>query len=308
MDTPETSRWYRPTPGWLVLASLAVTGLLWLSNWLGYWHKGYGVLMAVAGVGVVLAAMAAWWLVALVFRLRFQFSIRSLLALVVAVALPFSWLDLELKNAREQGMVVAELRTTLNYDWEFDASETYQPNAKRPWPAFLRNFLGDQFFADPVSVTFMGQGVSGKTIDLLARLPHLKCVSFRWRGIDVDNGVPQQLEQLSQIRYLDISDNELRDTHLQGVKTLVQLQRLYLSETMITDRGLKALAGMRKLKQLDVSRTDITDAGLEVLRQLTNLELLDLSSTRVTGEGVQKLQEALPNCKIEWNHSKASGN
>ncbi len=76
MDAPEKRRWYCPTPGWLVLGSLAVTGLIWLSNWLGWpaWHKGYAVLVAVAGVGVVLAAMLLWWLVALVFRWRFQFS------------------------------------------------------------------------------------------------------------------------------------------------------------------------------------------------------------------------------------------
>ena len=32
MDAPEKRRWYCPTPGWLVLGSLAVTGLLFLSE------------------------------------------------------------------------------------------------------------------------------------------------------------------------------------------------------------------------------------------------------------------------------------
>ncbi len=56
MDATKKRRWYCPTPGWLVLGSLAVTGLLWLSNWLGWpaWHKGYAVRAAVAGVGMVL--------------------------------------------------------------------------------------------------------------------------------------------------------------------------------------------------------------------------------------------------------------
>ncbi len=80
MDTPEVKgRWYRPTPAWLVLGSLAVTGLLFLSErwqWFPFnAHKGWTVLIAVAGVGVVLAVMLAvmllWWLVALVFRGRF---------------------------------------------------------------------------------------------------------------------------------------------------------------------------------------------------------------------------------------------
>ena len=46
--------------------------------------------------------MLLWLIVAVVFRLRFQFSIRSLLFAVVVVALPCSWLTVEMKAAREQ--------------------------------------------------------------------------------------------------------------------------------------------------------------------------------------------------------------
>ena len=88
MDAPEKRRWYCPTPGWLVLGSLAVTGLLFVSE-RGRWfpfneHKGWTVLLAVAAVGVVLVVMLLWLLVALIFRWRFQFGIRTLLVLVVA--------------------------------------------------------------------------------------------------------------------------------------------------------------------------------------------------------------------------------
>ena len=104
MDATKKRRWYCPTPGWLVLGSLAVTGLLWLSNWLGWpaWHKGYAVLAAVAGVGMVLAVMLLWWLAALVFRWRFQFAVRTLLVLALAVALPCSWMAVELKKAEQE--------------------------------------------------------------------------------------------------------------------------------------------------------------------------------------------------------------
>jgi hypothetical protein len=53
-----------------------------------------------------------------------------------------------------------------------------------------------------------------------------------------------------------------------------------------------------KLQSLDLSYTRITDAGLEHLRGLTNLALLNLRDTQVTDGGVKKLEEALPNCKI----------
>ncbi len=99
---PHTRR-LRLTPGRFVLALLAVEGLLWLSDrfgWLG-WHKGYAVLTCVASVGVFLLLMLGSFAASLLFRRRFQFSLRSLLALVVVVALPCSWLAVEMKKARD---------------------------------------------------------------------------------------------------------------------------------------------------------------------------------------------------------------
>jgi hypothetical protein len=87
-------RWFQPTPGRCVIGLLAVEGLLWLSEHFGWlsWYKGYAVLTAVASVGVAMLAMVVWFGLALVFRRRLQFSISSLLVLVVVVALPCSWL------------------------------------------------------------------------------------------------------------------------------------------------------------------------------------------------------------------------
>ena len=113
MDTPEKRRWYCLTPGWLVFGSLAVTGLLFASEKWGWFpfngHKGYTVLAAVAGMGVVLVVMLLWWLVALIFRWRFQFGIRTLLALTVVVAVPLSWLAAEVKAAKRQKAAVAAI-------------------------------------------------------------------------------------------------------------------------------------------------------------------------------------------------------
>ena len=113
--------------------------LLWLSErfgWLG-WHKGYAVLTGVAVVGVAMLVMLVWFAVALVFRRRFQFSLRSLLVLVVVVALPFSWLAVEMKKAREQKEVVATISNLageadqprefalVDYDYSFDAANNF---------------------------------------------------------------------------------------------------------------------------------------------------------------------------------------
>ena len=104
IDPAPKTRWYRLTPDRVILGLLVVVCLLWLSERFGWlpWHKGYAVLTALAVVGVTFVGMLLWFIVALVFRWRFQFSIRSLLVMVVVVAVPCSWLMVAMKAAREQ--------------------------------------------------------------------------------------------------------------------------------------------------------------------------------------------------------------
>ena len=119
MTAPVPHRcWLHPTPDRSVLALLAVEGLLWLSDRLGWptWHKGYAVLTAVASVGAAMLMILGWFGVAMVFRWRFQFSIRSLLVLVVAVAVPRSWLAVEMRRAERQREAVIVFGPSLSYD------------------------------------------------------------------------------------------------------------------------------------------------------------------------------------------------
>jgi hypothetical protein len=65
----------------LIVGLLVAECLLWLSDRLGWpaWHEGYAVLAGVASVSAVLLTPVAWFNIALVFRQRFQFGIRTLL-------------------------------------------------------------------------------------------------------------------------------------------------------------------------------------------------------------------------------------
>jgi hypothetical protein len=57
--------------------------------------KGNTVLVALALVAITMVLLLVWFLVAVFFGLRFQFGLRSLLVLVVVVAIPCSWLATE---------------------------------------------------------------------------------------------------------------------------------------------------------------------------------------------------------------------
>ncbi|MGO8688961.1 MAG: hypothetical protein ACLQLG_04950 [Thermoguttaceae bacterium] len=99
-------RWFRITPDRCVVALLALEGLLFLAKQCHWMSKGWPVVIAVGAVGAFLLLMLLWFLAALVFRLRFQFSILALLLLVVVVAIPCSWLAPAMKKAKEQRQAV----------------------------------------------------------------------------------------------------------------------------------------------------------------------------------------------------------
>ena len=228
MTDPTPTRRFRPTPAWLICGLLVIEGLLWLSDRFQWptWHKGYAVLISVAAVGLVFVVMLLWLIVALVFRLRFQFSILSLLVLTVAVALACSWLAVEMKAAREQGVLVNEFKSggvKVQYDWEFDAGGNPLLTARPSGPAWLRTLLRDDFFSDVSDMSF---------------------------GTDATDKSLEHLDGLTQLRCLFLGSTQVTDKGLEHLTGLTQIQTLWLSDTQVTDKGLEHLTGLTKLRTL----------------------------------------------------------
>ena len=190
-------RWFQPTPGKLLIILLAVEGVLLLSErfkWFGFnQHKGWTVLIAVAAVGSFLLFMLFWFIVSLVFRWRFQFSIRSLLLLTVAVAIPFSWLALEMKWAREQSEAVKVLvklggEVIMDYDLITDADGDLVHRRREPAPAWMREKLGDDFFGNVTIVFLDNTEVSDVGVEKLKGLTQLQWLDLRNSKVS-DEGV-----------------------------------------------------------------------------------------------------------------------
>jgi hypothetical protein len=339
MDDDLKSRWYRLTPdpvvsrllvvnGRFVLGLLVLECLLWLSErfqWFGFnSHKGWTVLIAVASVGVAILLIVACFAVALVFRWRFQFSIRSLLVLTIAVAVPFSWLAAEMKKAREQKEGVEEIGNvggSVEYDWQVDASGNSLRNARPSGPEWLRKLLGSDFVAAVVQANLFNTQITDgglahiagfsqlqvlclggtKITDAgLAHIEGLNQLQSLWlNNTKVTDAGLAQLIGLPQLQDLNLRNTQITDAGLAHIAGLTQLQHLDLFNTQITDAGLARIAGLTQLQHLDLSDTQITNAGLECLNEIKQLRVLDVSRTQVTNEGVKKLQQALPNCKIE---------
>jgi hypothetical protein len=238
-------RWYRLTPDRLVLLLLAVEGLPWLSErfeWFAFnRHKGWTLLIAMAAIAVAMVLMFLWFLAALVFRWRFQFSIRSLLVLTVVVAIACSWLAVERGQARKQREAVEgieRLNGRVYYDFHLDPSGNTVVSSVPPWASDL---LGDALFEEVTQVDLSNVAVGDADLQRLTALPRL--------------------------RWLFLRATEVSDAGLEHPKGLTRLQYLGLAGTKIGDAGLEHLRGLTRLDELDLTGTKVTNAGVKKLQQ-----------------------------------------
>jgi hypothetical protein len=241
------SRWFCLSPDWLVIGAPLSVGLLWLSDrlqWFGFnHHKGWTVLIAVAAVGAAALTMLLWWAVSLIFHLRFQFGIRSVLVFCLACSIALSWFAVERDRARRQSDILGPIRNSgglVGYDWQLDAVVKPFGNFEPPEPDWLRKMLGEDFFEAVVGII--------DTSDL------------------TDAGL-ERLKDLTQLRGLSIFHTQITDAGLVHLQGLTQLRELSLNGTQITDAGLEHLQGLTHLQELWLRGSKITDAGMDKLQK-----------------------------------------
>jgi Leucine-rich repeat (LRR) protein len=127
---------------------------------------------------------------------------------------------------------------------------------------------------------------------------------------------------LAQLEELSLAGTSVADVALQGLEELPNLRRLDLNQTAVTGRDLRRLAKLPKLTDLSLAGSKVTDlfagevgaltklerlslagcafgdAGLKHLAGMSHLTQLDLAGTQITAAGVAGLQKSLPRCKI----------
>jgi hypothetical protein len=313
-------RWFHLTPDRVVLVLLAVEGLLGLAERLGWLAKGWPVLAAIATITAALGLMFAWFLLALVFRGRFQFGIRSLLLLTLVVAIACSWLSTEMKQARQQRTAVeavAEAGGRVTYDYQRTADDTVSQPRAAPW---LRKRLGDDLFVSVTAIDFARAGVSDDGLDCIAgfnrfqrlvltgtwisdaglrRLEGLTRLEALYLGrTNISDAGLDHLKGLTRLRALDLFHTRIGDAGLQKIEGFSRLRFLGLDWTKVADAGLEHLKGLARLEVLYLGYTKVTDAGLQHLEALKRLREVELYGTAVTAAGVAKLRRTLPNCTI----------
>ena len=240
-----------------------------------------------------------------------QFSLRFVL---LATTLICFWLGWIAKRANDQRIAVEAIRKAggrIEFAHQLDETgSTVSPPPTVPGPAWLRNWIGDEYFQRVVAVKFDEGSDPRAAFMELRRLPDLKVlhvnVSFEnpadsyflgWsdRDQEIKFSVPpivdDDLAALANMRRLNrlSLQGRLTDDGLQHLSRITSLEYLTILLTPITDRGLVHLSNLKNLKQLDLRQTRVGDNGLVHLQPLTSLEILSLERTHVTDAGLEHL-------------------
>ncbi len=151
-SSPLGRRWFHITPGWLIVGLLIAEILLCLSGrytWFSFnGHKGWTALFGTLLAIVVVTILGLWFAASFFFRRRFQFSLRSLLAFVPAIAIPLGMMAPALKSAQEQEKAVEAIRSAgeISYEWEDQIALDKLERFGMGGMGWATGLLGNDFF------------------------------------------------------------------------------------------------------------------------------------------------------------------
>ncbi|GKA81892.1 leucine-rich repeat-containing protein [Tanacetum coccineum] len=139
--------------------------------------------------------------------------------------------------------------------------------------------------------SYEGQ-IPGDGFGNLTKLLHL---DMRWNNFN--GSIPSQLFQLTNLRYLAMSDNYLEGKLGPELGSFRKLTTLWLSNNRFQGPISAQLFALESLQDLDLRYNNLGGGISPEIGRLTNLTLLDLSSNQFTGPIPSSMQNL---SKLEW--------
>ncbi len=199
-------------------------------------------------------------------RRWFRFSLRTLLVLVIIVAIPLAWIAKERRQSRCERQLAEQLQEqgfrTIEFGRPYGSLDLTRHGAPLGWWRDVsKKVLGERI------ITLSAVNADLKDLTPLTGLTYLH--GLHLHSIPVSDLTP--LANFKKLEYLTLRTMPVRD--------------------------LTPLAGLTNLKSLEFRFVKIND--LTPLAGLTKLTRLTMNDTQVTDEQVEALQKALPNCTIQ---------
>lgn len=151
--------------------------------------------------------------------------------------------------------------------------------------------------ADQASTTAAIEQAGGKVHRIAEDTEALE-VSFHLTTTPLDDAILAQLQELPDVKWLDLRGTNVNDAMIRHLAPLSALERLHLERTEVGDAGVAHLVGLAKLEYLNLYATKVSDASVEALGGIKSLKHLFLWQSAVTAEGITRLKELLPEAEV----------
>jgi hypothetical protein len=215
-------------------------------------------------------------------RLRFRFSLRTLLIVMTVVCLVSGfWLNRAIRQRTAVRRFYELTANRLPIDGDELVTMIYRHRGKdhyaKPiiakWLRPLTDAIGEEAFGDVIGVQLLNSPATDEDLQLLVGVPNAERV---W-----------------------LSKTKVTDRGIEYLHACRKLKFLALEDTSVTDAGVAQLTDLAGLESLSLSGTKVTDASIPHFVKLKSLKELWLRNTAITNEGYLQLKAALPNCHIQ---------
>lgn len=193
-------------------------------------------------------------------RRRLQFSLRTLLLLMLVAALPLSWIAARRIHTTQEHAAIEDIRRLGGQFGFFGQKEWF---GWKP-PRWIHEMTGGGprtgvlWFPEPSEF-------GDAHADLLLQLDPLPQVSLQ--------------------------NTRITDRALTTLAAHGGIERLDLSGTAVTDAGIQRVAGMSRLTSLDLRDTQVTHSGLELVGRMPNLKVLELGGPLIDDRAIEHLRK-----------------
>jgi hypothetical protein len=224
-----------------------------------------------------------------------RFRLRTLFVLVTLACV---WLGWQGKRAREQKAAVAAVHGaggTLFYSFQYGSSGGLLDTIRPVVPAWLRDFLGEDFF-----ITVQGVSLGTDAAPADGRLT----VDAR-----VTDAMLQRLKPLRGLKNLSLRSTQATDTGLEAISSMDRLEVLEIDGPKFTDLGANHLARLPQLRHLVIGGEQLSDRSIAAIQSLPKLRFLELRGGQMTNDGLADLKHfpALRSLSLVGPTAGASG-
>lgn len=178
-------------------------------------------------------------------RRRYQFSLRTLMILILVIAVPCALLGRKIERKRRERAALKVIEECGGYViYDYQREEQGGVKSEPPGPKWLRDMLGDDFFGEVIG--FSSQSAAddaemARLKDALGELPYLKVVGM--------------------------CAPDLTDSGLANFAGLTQIETLsFWASTKVSDAGLQHLERLSGLRSLQIGGR-FSDAAISDLHQ-----------------------------------------